>query len=395
MAEFLAAVGIIANFGQLIQLSCQVVSLLSECNAQSAYLPEFLNRLEGDLALLTDNLKKIEERAAYSPIPQDIQQHLETTAERLLVDVSFILKYVGSTKIKAATPFYHPARIRAVWRVLRAGNKIEQASVNIQRTVPLLILHQTNLAVETGDITNQKATRIEQNLDKIAIHIGHGASLKQRNFGLCLGLTHAPEIPQDAFIGRDSELRTLRDWLSPSSNSRKEPVSVVGMGGLGKTQLSLAFARRHENEFSSIFWINAQTSTSLRQGISAIHRIIFSDHTVAVTSIADEDRRIVEWRTWLSEPWNTRWLLILDNYDDPDLPHICSSTGYDIRQIFPHRTQGSILITTRCSELAFSRCLHLQKIIDIEVCVAVLSQRSARDLKTGMSLNFMVMIYLS
>lgn len=63
-----------------------------------------------------------------------------------------------------------------------------------------------------------------------------------RSFGVCL--SQAPQIAPDAFIGRTIELQQLQDWLSPkTSANRQRIVSIVGMGGMGKTQLSLCLCR--------------------------------------------------------------------------------------------------------------------------------------------------------
>lgn len=88
-------------------------------------------------------------------------------------------------------------------------------------------------------------------------------------------------------------------------------------------------------------------------------------------------------RRWLSEPENDQWLLIFDNYDDPGLPGMDSSTGYDVRAYFPHRAQGSILITTRSPQLLFAKQLPLKKLEDLEQSLAILAYRSGRKVEGG------------
>jgi len=58
------------------------------------------------------------------------------------------------------------------------------------------------------------------------------------------------------------------------------------------------------------------------------------------------DKSVEQILRQLSEQNNSRWLLIYDNYDDPQLPGVSSPNGYDIRRCFPHRTHGCILVTT-------------------------------------------------
>ena len=70
---------------------------------------------------------------------------------------------------------------------------------------------------------------------------------------------------------------------------------------------------------------------------------------------------------------------MFDNYDDPQLPGIRSSTGYDIRTFFLYSTQGSILITTQSSHIIFTKLIRLNKFDDLNQSLAVLTSRSGRQ----------------
>lgn len=204
-----------------------------------------------------------------------------------------------------------------------------------------------------------------------------------KSFGLCLG--QAPNIAPEAFKGRAKELLRIRNWLIPTNHPRRQCiVSVVGLGGVGKTQLSLAHVRECAEEYSSVFWVDARDESSLRRDLAALSTIIYPESLIRSVQSADAEEKAIERvRQWLSEPENSRWLLIFDNYDDPKLPGIRSNSGYDIRPFFPTRSHGSFLITTRSSKLAFSVQLQLGKLEDVSESVSLLSQRSGRDLSNG------------
>lgn len=207
-------------------------------------------------------------------------------------------------------------------------------------------------------------------------------------FGVRLG--NAPQISADAFKGRDNDLELLRKYLSPPGHTARQIVSIVGIGGVGKTQLSLAYAREYGHHYSTVFWISANDETILRRELVLLHDVIFPDSTNTVSTMQTpegEQLAIERVNQWFSRPDNDKWLLILDNYDNPDFseagPSI--SNGFDIRPFFPHRSQGSIIVTTRSTRLFFSDQLHLGKLKDVTTSVSILSQRSRRDLSQGMT----------
>ena len=154
---------------------------------------------------------------------------------------------------------------------------------------------------------------------------------------------------------------------------------------MGKTQLSLHFARQHHQRHSAVIWLNASNEIALKAGyISFTQRI--RRHDRQHKGRQDEGIRPMDGeqavqfvRQWLSQSKNKTWLLILDNYDDPRLPGMCSSTGYDIRTFFPCSTQGSILITTRSSRLISGKQVQLKKFNDLNQSLAVLARRSGRQ----------------
>lgn len=202
----------------------------------------------------------------------------------------------------------------------------------------------------------------------------------KKTFGLCLG--NAPLLEQEAFIGRSIELQQLQEWFSLDGRTQRV-ISIVGMGGLGKTQLSLAYARACSMRYTSIFWVNAKDESSLRRGLCTMADMVMTDTPSLTTTTKDDQPQVDRVRQWLSEEWNHQWLMIFDNYDDPNLPSIHSNSGFDIRSYFPHRVHGHILITTRTPKLTFSRRLKLSKFNSADLCLAVLAQRAGRDFSTG------------
>jgi hypothetical protein len=175
----------------------------------------------------------------------------------------------------------------------------------------------------------------------------------------------------------------LSEWLS-SDSQRQNIVAIYGLGGIGKTQLSLHFAKQHQARYSSIIWLNAKNENTLKAGIVELWLLISNEReSGSVANQLDEDLAIRNIRQWLSKSENPDWLVIYDNYDDPRLPGNKSSTGYDIRQFFPFQAQGSILITTRSNRINFGKRLQLGKFQDLHQSLAILANYSGKDTSKG------------
>jgi NB-ARC domain len=86
------------------------------------------------------------------------------------------------------------------------------------------------------------------------------------NYAFGLNLAEAPQIDEALFVGREVELEELQEWLY-SSKGRRKVVAVSGLGGIGKTQLSVHFAKRCQGRYSSVFWLNAKDESSLKTGL--------------------------------------------------------------------------------------------------------------------------------
>lgn len=367
MAEAAALIGLVASIASLVDLSIKVVSRLHDFISKSSDIPESFRSLWLRLPLLTATLQRIQSQTEAGRFPDDVTKALKALIDSTSEQLSTV--QICLSKVLPSNDASMLERALKALKSLAKEHKIQEALEKIYKNNDLLVLHQTTQHVDTGD-------RILEELSKLSV----APPASSKSLGVCLG--QAPQIVADAFIGRTKELKQLHDWLSPKSQpNRQRIISIVGIGGVGKTQLSLAHVRDCADDYSSVFWVNAKDQASLRQSMVDLSAMIFHESGADSNS---EKLKINKVRHWLSEPGNDQWLFIFDNYDDPRLPGMNSSTGYDVRSYFPHRVQGSILITTRSPQLLFAKQLPLKKLDNIEQSLAILATRSGRKVDEGM-----------
>jgi hypothetical protein len=158
------------------------------------------------------------------------------------------------------------------------------------------------------------------------------------------------------FVDRPSDLAELEQALLPQRQNRRKKVFVLhGLGGIGKTQLAVEFARKHHQKFSSVLWLDGNTEDSLKQSIATCAsripegQIAESSRTYLATGDGDIDAVVRDVEGWLSLPDNTDWLMVFDNVDRDSERR--DADAYNVTHYLPGADHGSVLITTRLANL--------------------------------------------
>jgi len=170
-------------------------------------------------------------------------------------------------------------------------------------------------------------------------------------------------------------------------------VVLHGLGGIGKTQLAIAYTRQHKAKYSAVFWLNANDRDALTLSFFGIAKQILRSHPsagmLASVDLEGNPEKVVDAvKLWLGVSKNTRWLLIYDNYDNPKFPGNTDIAAVDIRPFLPECDHGSVVITTRSSQVTLGRRIQVHKLQDVWESLEILSNTSRREgVKDGMSLD--------
>jgi tetratricopeptide (TPR) repeat protein len=152
------------------------------------------------------------------------------------------------------------------------------------------------------------------------------------------------------FVGREEPLTELRRLLTSGQGPAVLTQAITGLGGIGKTQTALAYCYRHLADYRLIWWLRAESPATLAADFATLAEPLGLD-----PAVADQEKLLFSIRTALQA--TDRWLLVLDNVEDPGLP----------RRYLPSTGSGHGLITSRRSDWhGLARALPLEDLPEPE-----------------------------
>jgi hypothetical protein len=115
----------------------------------------------------------------------------------------------------------------------------------------------------------------------------------------------APDVP--VFFGRETELAILKQWIL---NDRCRLVAITGMGGIGKTDLSLKLSHFLEAEFEYVIWRSLLNAAELIEITTELIRFLTKKNNIEIPNNVDQQISFL-----LQYLKSHRCLLILDNME--------------------------------------------------------------------------------
>lgn len=170
------------------------------------------------------------------------------------------------------------------------------------------------------------------------------------------------------FTGREEILEQLHYELkSNNAAALSQPMAICGLGGIGKTQVAIEYIYRYRDEYEPILWVKADSRDSIVSDYVSIAKYLH----LPVKDDSDQNLVVTAVRNWLRT--NDKWLLVLDNADDPRL----------IEYFLPSNLQGYILLTSRApsfDNLGITNPIEIKKMLTEEAKEFFFKRTGRRDL---------------
>ncbi|KAK6213364.1 putative pfs domain-containing protein [Colletotrichum tabaci] len=197
----------------------------------------------------------------------------------------------------------------------KAYENIEEAIKRIERVAELAALQARNM----------QQMQIMQRL----------LSLEEpKQDGATLPCNTLPVAKNGRFFGRQEIMGQLDEHLQPADTSSSlSSIALYGLGGIGKTQIALAYAYHKLDDLDAVFWIPAQDRFSIQQGFSRVAVDALKLPNAHPQAYQENMLLVLNWM----HSTTAKWLLIFDNVDTHDALDDC----------WPASRHGAVLVTTR------------------------------------------------
>ncbi|KAF2787966.1 TPR-like protein [Melanomma pulvis-pyrius CBS 109.77] len=341
MAEALAGLSLAANILQVVQFSTAVIARLEDYRSRTGSLPDTYDHINNKLPALIHKLKETEAAATKGAFSEDDRRVLLP----IVAGCEKQIKALGEVLAKAL-PKNEDSGIKRGFKAvgsLRYDTRVEKMAKEIESYVVTL----TYFAVAT------------------------------KNF------EPLPRPPPDATCPFPRDPHFVHRAVLDDVISKQQPgskVALVGLGGIGKSQIANEYAHRVRDTSPStwVFWVYADSLASFEDDYKRIAE------KVGIVGWNDKDANIAKLvHTWFTNEANGNWILIIDNADDLDVFKATPShsvtasneTGRtapstvptpQLQDFIPSSRNGSILITSRNRDVAFHFTCSYPQILPVE-----------------------------
>ncbi|OBT98860.1 hypothetical protein VE01_03348 [Pseudogymnoascus verrucosus] len=180
-----------------------------------------------------------------------------------------------------------------------------------------------------------------------------------------------PLLDNPHFTGREQHLQQLQSVFPIEDQAANNPprrqrsskdlrrAILMGLGGCGKTEIALKYARLHRNDYTAVIWVDGTSPKTLASSFNRISSIFpralkgelqqrsnfqFSPRNSTTDLPATlHGGKLFDITKWLRDSHDYSWLVIIDNMDDPDMIDV-------VEQLIANWHHGHVIITSRNRE---------------------------------------------
>ncbi|HEY9859571.1 MAG TPA: NB-ARC domain-containing protein [Candidatus Obscuribacterales bacterium] len=173
-----------------------------------------------------------------------------------------------------------------LWQLLSDALGERVTKFNFQAVVKRSLVKRQELAVSNRGDTSTSLTQ------------DANTSLPAQDWGEAIDVS--------IFYGRSNELSTLKQWVQ---QDRCRLVTLLGMGGIGKTALSVKLGEQLQGEFEYLIWRSLRDAPPLPELLTTLIRFLSAQQDITSESLGGQLSRLLELLR------ASRCLLILDNFE--------------------------------------------------------------------------------
>ncbi|KAH6617429.1 hypothetical protein F5144DRAFT_586426 [Chaetomium tenue] len=321
----ISALSLAAAAAQFIELALKVVSRLADFGANVDQAPKAFRQIMTELPLIIEGLKRIEERSR-----EGGQGDSGSSAAVCLVinECQEVVKQLDELLDKIL-PSPGASSFGRGWKAvasLASDAKVEELAKSLTKYIQTLTFHQIVVST-TGPASTAAETQ------------------KPETWWL------VPFDRNSSFVGREEIFKAIDTTLIVKEDVQPR-AALWGLGGIGKSQIALEYCHRirQRNLRCSIFWVNAATISRFEESYK---RIAVECGLVERNESNSSDVSFLV-QNWLQTTHIEPWLMVIDNVDDKDsFFYYTLPNGNTPSQCIPTCAHGSLLFTTRTSDIAF------------------------------------------
>ncbi|BAZ19410.1 WD-40 repeat-containing protein (plasmid) [Kalymmatonema gypsitolerans NIES-4073] len=189
-----------------------------------------------------------------------------------------------------------------LWQMLSEAFGEKVSKKNFQAAIQRQQLQSQLLEVQNPEVHIPSSLRAEvEQAAKISHPIGYSQALNRRH----QDWTEAVDV--SVFYGRTQELAVLEQWIV---KDQCRVLALLGMGGIGKTALSVKLAEQIQEQFEYVIWRSLRNAPPLKELLTELILFLSDQQETNLSETVDAQvSRLIHYLR------SSRCLLVLDNVD--------------------------------------------------------------------------------